>query len=470
MSIRRDTLAAALALALALTAAAPLHAEEPAEAGGDAALLERLKALEGEVATVRRQLEVKKEEDARDAERTGIVTLDGQGFQLRSRDQKSYRLRLRGYVHSDARLFLENDEGNANDTFLIRRARPIFEGTLFEVVDFRIMPDFGGAGTSSSAQASLQDAWVNFRPWSWGQIQSGKFKAPVGLERLQSATALTFIERSLPTALAPNRDVGVQLRGDLREGFAQYQLAVMNGVLDGGSADADVNDGFDFIGRFFVHPFQDTSVELLQGLGVGVAASYGRRDGASNTATSTATSQYRSAGQQSFFSYGVGVSEVDDQVRIAPQAYWYWGPLGLMAEWTRSTPNLRLAGEELSPDVEAWQVTASWVVTGENKTFQGVVPRTSFNPAREDSGPGAWEIAARAGGFRIDDEVFDEGFANPASQAQEALEWAVGVNWYINPFLKFSVDYNDTRFDGGAPAGGDKPTEGVLSTRFQVAF
>jgi phosphate-selective porin OprO and OprP len=455
-----------IGFALLLGAAAPLHAEESEQQQ----LNERLDALEQELAVVRRQLEVKQEEDTRDKERTGIVTADSQGFQLRSRDQKSYRLRLRGYVQSDGRVFLENDDGSANDTFLMRRIRPIFEGTLFEVVDFRIMPDFGGSGTSSSANATIQDAWLNFRPWSWLQAQSGKFKAPIGLERLQSATALTFVERALPTQLAPNRDIGLQLWGDLREGFAQYQLAVMNGVIDGGSADADTNDSFDLLGRFFVHPFQETTLEPLQGFGLGMAVSYGRQDTQSNTATSTPTPQYRTAGQQVFFSYGVGVSQVDDQWRLAPQAYWYWGPFGAMAEWTRSKPNLRLAGNEMSPDVDAWQVTASYVVTGENRTYQGVVPRSSFNPANEDTGPGAWELAARVSGFQIDDDVFDQGFANANSSAQEALEWGVGVNWYINPFLKLMLDYNDTRFDRGAPEGRDRSTEGVLLTRMQVAF
>src|SRR5262245_57337190 len=278
MPIRRDTLA--LALAAALTAAAPLRAEEPAapapaaapaDDASDAALLERLKALESEVAVVRRQLEVKKEEDARDAERTAIVTADTQGFSIRSRDQHTYRLRLRGYVQSDGRLFVDNDE-DGNDTFLLRRVRPIFEGTLLDILDFRIMPDFGGAGTSSSANATLQDAWLNFRPWPWLQLQTGKFKAPFGLERLQSATALTFIERALPTTVAPNRDIGFMLQGDVGEGLATYQLAGMNGVIDGGSADADVNDGYDVFGRVFLQPFQNTSIELLQGLGVGVAA------------------------------------------------------------------------------------------------------------------------------------------------------------------------------------------------------
>jgi phosphate-selective porin OprO/OprP len=379
-----------MALLLVVFAAAPMRAaEEPDKQ----ALEGRLDALEQELAVVRRQLEVKQEEDTRDKDRSGVLTADSQGFQLRSRDQKTYRLRLRGYVQSDGRFFLENDEGNANDTFLIRRARPIFEGTLFEVVDFRIMPDFGGSGTSSSATATIQDAWLNYRPWSFAQLQPGKFKSPMGLERLQSATALTFIERAFPTQIAPNRDIGLQFQGELREGFAQYQFAVMNGVLDGGSSDSDSNDAFDLLGRVFVHPFQETAIEPLQGLGIGAAVSYGRQDGANGS-----TPQYRTPGQQTFFSYVAGVSEVDDRVRIAPQAYWYWGPLGAMAEWTRATPNLRLAGEEISPDVDAWQVTASWVVTGENRTFQGVVPRSPFNPAREARAgePGSWRRAPPA--------------------------------------------------------------------------
>jgi phosphate-selective porin OprO/OprP len=99
-----------------------------------------------------------------------------------------------------------------------------------------------------------------------------------------------------------------------------------------------------------------------------------------------------------------------------------------------------------------------------------VVPRTSFNPAREDTGPGAWELAARVDGWKIDDDVFNEGFANAASAgAQEALEWAVGVNWYINPFLKLQFNYNQTAFTA-FDNGNDRDTEHVLGSRFQVAF
>src|SRR5262245_53284008 len=81
-------------------------AEEPSQED----LSKRLDALQQELAVVKRQLEVKQEEDARDKDRTGIVTVDSQGFQLRSRDNHTYRLRLRGYVQSDGRFFVGNDE------------------------------------------------------------------------------------------------------------------------------------------------------------------------------------------------------------------------------------------------------------------------------------------------------------------------------------------------------------------------
>src|SRR5690606_21634166 len=170
----------ALLLGAFAAAVAPAHAEETEKQ----VLQDRLRAVEDELALLRRQFEVKQEDDARDKERSAVVSADGQGFQIRSRDGKSYRLRLRGYVQTDGRFFVDGGDTTAQETFTIRRARPIFEGTLFGYADFRIMPDFGGGS------ASLQDGYLNLRPWTFAQFQTGKFKSPFGLERLQSGTAL----------------------------------------------------------------------------------------------------------------------------------------------------------------------------------------------------------------------------------------------------------------------------------------
>ena len=52
------------------------------------------------------------------------------------------------------------------------------------------------------------------------KFRFGKFKPPVGLERLVSDSDMLFVERALPTDLVPNRDVGVQVYGEnLRRRF-----------------------------------------------------------------------------------------------------------------------------------------------------------------------------------------------------------------------------------------------------------
>ena len=46
-------------------------------------------------------------------------------------------------------------------------------------------------------------------------------------------------ERSLASSLVPNRDVGVQVLGDLKPGRVTYSAGVMNGVPDGTSSTTD---------------------------------------------------------------------------------------------------------------------------------------------------------------------------------------------------------------------------------------
>jgi phosphate-selective porin OprO/OprP len=426
-----------------------------AEDGEKFELRDRLRAVEDELAVLRRQLEVSGEEVARDKERSALVSADSSGFQIRSRDGKSYRLRLRGYVQTDGRFFADGGDETTQDTFTLRRVRPIFEGTLFEYADFRIMPDFGGGS------ASLQDAYLNLRPWTAVQLQTGKFKSPFGLERLQSGTALTFIERGLPTEVAPNRDVGAMLHGSLREGLVTWQAMAGNGVQDAGSADVDGNDGKELVLRVFGHPFQETTIAPLQGLGVGFAASLGEQDGA--------TARYRTSGRNTFFRYGSSVMEDGNRVRWSPQAYWTWGPFGAMFEYVRSSPQLSLpGGAEIEPDIDAWQIAASYVITGEAASHRGVVPVKPFRGS--EGGLGAWEVAARYHELRVDDEIFDEGFASRTQSAKSARAWTVGVNWYLNPFVKLSLNLDQTAFEDGGPNGGDRPAESAVLSRFQVAF
>ena len=134
----------------------------------------------------------------------------------------------------------------------------------------------------------------------------------------------------------------------------------------------DNNVDKDFAARIFAHPFQNTGLVLLQGLGVGFAVSY---VDASGNATSTNLPEYRTPGQQRFFAYRGGSTATiasDERLRLSPQGYYYYGPFGLLAEYVTVSQEVErtIAGltREGELDHDAWQVAVSYVLTGEDST------------------------------------------------------------------------------------------------------
>ena len=456
----------------------------------------RLEELEQKIRVLDRKNELAAEAAEEKSKTASVVSAGPGGFQFRSADT-NFVIRLRGYVQADARFFPNNAPGAINDTFLMRRVRPILEGTVYDKYDFRLMLDFASGITSSAANNGfVQDAYLNARLFPEFQIQAGKFKEPVGLERLQSGANLLFIERSFPTQLVPNRDVGVELHGSLGDGRFAYQLGVFNGVTDGSSGDQDTSDNDkDVAARIFSHPFKNSSVEGLRGLGVGLAGTIGNQQGALRPLTT--------AGQQRFFNYRSGktddlsvlyglpvVNVVADgeHWRLVPQAYYYWGPIGLNGEYVISQQanrrdqidinGLITASSSATFRNTAWQVSGSYLLTGEENSFNPLVPRRPF--ALGDSGWGAWELTARAGGLEVDKDLFGLGYAHPSVAATGAFSWGVGINWHLNRNIKISLNYEQTRFDlstVSASSGFVPPTnplllqgEKAVLTRAQVSF
>lgn len=304
------------------------------------------------------------------------------GFALASADG-AHQLKLRGYVHVDGRFFVDDEERPGVDTLLVRRARPILEGTVYRMFDFRIMADLAGSSTS------LQDAWVEAKFSPAVRLRAGKFKPPVGLERLQSVTDAAFVESALPTALVPNRDVGLQLGGQLGGGRFDYAVGLFNGVVDGGSADQDTNDGKEVAGRLLWKPFAGGDGTAAVDLALGLAVTHGDLEG---TPTAPTLPAPRATYQRTFYSWrsdgtSAGTAIADGtRVRLAPQGYLYRGPFGLLAEWVSSEQSVRLDDTRADLTTEAWQLALSWVLTGERNGYRGVVPQRPFDPRGEGRG------------------------------------------------------------------------------------
>ena len=463
----RTSLVHLLAGWLALSPAAPALA---------ASDLERLEALEQEVALLKRKLEVQAEDAANKAATTPVVGAGPDGFFLRTPDQ-NFQLKLRAYTQMDGR-WLNDPKQEGDDTFLFRRVRLNFEGTLFQNVDFRVMPDF------ANSTLTLFDAYVNFKYFPKAQLQAGKFKPPLGLERLQSATALMFIERAFPTLLVPSRDIGAMVWSELAEGLVTYQLGAFNGVRDGGTQDVDTDDGKDVAARLFFHPFRPLGNEWLDGFGIGISGTWGRIDDhspASFRTTASATNFFAYRGASASFA---AVSGDGDRWRYSPQAYWYAGPIGFLAEYVSSEQELRRdplpAGPGGSPlhnlRNEAWQVAMSYALTGENASYKGLIPARAFAPG--EGGWGALEVAARYNEIDFDDDSFDGGaasLADPTTSATKAQGFTVGLNWYLNRWVKVMANYDRTWFDGGAVGStpgsiADRETEDSILTRLQLSY
>ncbi len=418
---------------------------------------ERLTELEEEVRVLKRLKEVEQDIDQRKDTDTPALTAGEEGFILKSKDG-SFQLKLKGQVQGDSRYFAGDDTQTGTSTFLLRRVRPTLEGTVFKYFDFRIMPDFGGGTTT------LQDAYINFKYWKQASLRGGKFKSPVSLERLQSDPNSLFVENSLVSNLVPNRDVGVDLNGEFWKGALSYDLALLNGVVDNGSADIDIHDDKDFAGRIFVLPFKNTEHDAVKKLGVGIGGSFGTAHG------STSSSQlpsYRSGGQQTFFSFASGVFADGIRSRIVPQAYYYYGPFGLLGEFAFSSQEVKRGVDAGTIKNSAWEIQTSYVITGEDASYSGVAPRNNFDP--RNGTWGAFEVAGRFGWLNADPSAFPL-FASSLTSAQEAIAWTIGLNWYLNKNLKFATDFEETFFHSGGPAGGNREPENVILSRLQVAF
>jgi phosphate-selective porin OprO and OprP len=324
------------------------------------------------------------------------------------------------------------------------------------------------------------------------QLRGGKFKPPVGLELLQPDPDGFFNERALPTDLVPSRDVGFQFHGSIFERLG-YAAGIFNGTGDARvSGNSDFEDDKAFAGRLFLEPFKRSEAASLKGFGIGAGSSYEHMQttnvaGLPNTTGGTLPG-YATVGQQQFFAYNptfgntatakAGVAALGAHWRLVPQAYYYYGALGILAEYAISDQQVERTGA--APFTSAhlrhtgWQVSAGWMLTGESASYSGgVTPKHAFNPSK--AGWGAWQVVARYSELNIDPSTFPL-YADPETSAQSAQEWSVGVNWWLNRNVRVNGSFSHTEFDGGgglgrtAPANVTQQPENVLFTRVQFAF
>jgi len=112
------------------------------------ALIQRVNDLEQQVKILQRNREVDKEATDDKAKATPTLSLGASGLTIKSADS-NFVMNAHGYAQVDDRTYF--GQKSAPDTLLLRRVRPIVEGTVWKDFNYRVMLDLGQGSANGSS-------------------------------------------------------------------------------------------------------------------------------------------------------------------------------------------------------------------------------------------------------------------------------------------------------------------------------
>ncbi len=366
-------------------------------------------------------------------------------------DNGDNRLQLGTLLQTDGRFAFDDEQRNVLDTLNLRRFRAIAQGRVARHFEFFLNTEFAGGLT-------IRDGYIDtvFSPAF--RVRVGKARVPFSYDRNVLIVNLLFIERGLTANIAPDRDTGVIAMGDLGGGAVSLFGSVTNGVVDGGSADGDTNEGKDVAARVVARPWFRTAASPLRHFGVALAANTGTQG--------PGLPSFLSAGRQTFFAYAPGVTGEGRRTRWSPQAFFYRGRFGGYGEFVRSHGGVRRGDDVIGINHDAWQVAGSWVLTGETAAPErNIRPRSNFDPPTRHFG--ALQVTARFQQLKVSAPAFTRGLAS-ANASRKADVVTVGLNWYPNPYIKWMLNVERTVFDGSTNAA--RKPENTVAVRVQLGL
>jgi phosphate-selective porin OprO and OprP len=342
----------------------------------------------------------------------------------------------------------------------LEKRRIGIDGQVAGMFDFQIEREVAGVDP-------WRDVFVNYSQFEIAQVQTGKFKLPLGLEENTSVGSLDFAYRSLSSnQLAPGRDQGIMVHGRLLDRMMRYEVGVFDhDGRNGRTSNTEKVFGSRTIAaRFTVQPFR-SSRSSASDLQFGVAVT------SSDVPLGLSSLRGESVLGEVFYTppqYVQGARR-----RTALEGRWRPGPFSVKSEYIRVTTERlgqSVEDSDLPPLVaDGWYVSGTWAVTGDRKA------RGLDNPRRPlfHGGIGAIELAVRVEKLTFGSAANDETPSNGpraavvAGSADRATTF--GINWYVNRWvrLQWNVIHEDITHQAQSSA---EPGTWSRVIRLQMAF
>ena len=369
---------------------------------------------------------------------------------LRSSDGQ-FSVKVGGKIHADIGWIDADDLGKDIGIRLkhnteYRRMEPYVSGQFFENLEFKLEGEFAGR------RNQLKDAYLRVKRLPYlGSVTVGHIKEPFNMDELTSSKSIALMERALPNAFAPKRAFGVMANNHALDQRMTWAAGVFRqtdhyraGSTDRGSAHA-------FTGRVTALPVYKDEGKKLVHLG-----------GAYSLRRPIHRIRFRQRPEAHFTRYVTNTGRIDaDHLNLyGTEAALVDGPFWMQGEYIAAVVDPAV-GANFS--FNGIYVQAGYFLTGEHRpydrrkgVFSRVRPKKDF---LRGGGGGAWEVAGRYSFLDLDDNYL------PAS-ARTVQNATVGLNWYLNPYMRIMWNYVHSWVDGSDTKNGAD----MFIMRFQLAF
>jgi phosphate-selective porin OprO/OprP len=355
-----------------------------------------------------------------------------------------------------------------------RRARAGISGTLFKDWSYEFIYDFGGSGIEAS---TISSAFIQYDGFGPVHVKLGAYAPPANFEDSTSASDLLFLERAQPTDLA--RSVAGSDGRNAATIFAYddnyFAAASWTAGLVGDAATFDEQQAIVARGAYRFALAQEANIAI------GADTTYTTKL-PDTTAGPLSPHPFRLRERPELNVDSQNIRLIDTGT-IDASHYWEWG-VETAGNWHSFYAQggyfhydvTRRASLLLDPSFDGWYAQASWIITGEAKTWRpdrGAYGLPTPEAALGHGGFGAFEIAARYSDLDLNFDQGLAGFAVPASgiRGGEQRIWTAGLNWYPNSAIRFELDFQHTDVSRLSATGGSLDAKlNAVSLRTQLSL